>query len=316
MTSHTSVAFHEYCATGVLHVHTTRSDGKGEPEEIVEAGLEKGLDYVAFNDHRNLSLMDEGWHGKKTGNLISIVGSELQHTDEKNHLLVYGVNSVDPRGHILSQLDHVLEQGGIAIIAHPTEKRPHVPGLGQYPWSFGTHCPVSGIEGWNWMSMWKRRVNPLNVWNRMRYPDNRVLNPERKAVDMWFKTGGCLIGGADAHGHRILGNHVFNYGMLFERVRTHLLLEEPFTSPEQFTEALRNGHCFISNAIAGDASGFRSKVSDGILYLKLPETGEVRIRGRDSAVLSGGEHCLGKVEMPLYFEIHKDGRTWIAQGMS
>lgn len=316
MTSNTPVAFHEHCATGVLHVHSTRSDGRGEPEEIIEAGLEAGLDYIAFNDHRNLTLMDQGWHGRKTAGLITVVGSELQHIDLKSHLLVYGVETVNPGGHILHQLDDVLSRGGIAIIAHPREKRPHVPGLGQYPWGFGTDCPVSGIEVWNWMSMWKRGVSPLNVWRRMRYPDRRVLNPHRKAVDMWFRTGGCLVGGADAHGHRILGNDVFNYRMLFSRVRTHILLNEPFHRPEQFTEALRRGDCFLSNAIAGDASGYRSAIHHGKLYLKLPGAGEVRLRGSEPVNLREGTHCMGSVELPFYLEIHREGRTWIAQGRS
>jgi hypothetical protein len=315
MTSDAPVTFHKHCVTGVLHVHTTRSDGRGEPEEIAEAGLNAGLDYIAFNDHRHLALMDEGWHGKKTGQLMTIVGSELQHTDLKNHLLVYGVDRVNSGGHILTQLADVVEQGGIAVIAHPSEKRPHIPGLGEYPWSFGTGHPVSGVEGWNWMSMWKRRVNPLNVWKRMRFPDLRVINPDRNAVRMWFDTGGCLVGGADAHGHRILGNDVFNYRMLFERIRTHLLLDEPFTSPNQFTEALRCGSCFISNAIAGDASGYRSAVKDGKLYLKLPGAGEVILRGHEPRALEEGVHCLGKTELPLYIEIHRNGRTWIAQGI-
>ena len=48
--------------------------------------------------------------------------------------------------------------------------------------------------------------------------------------------------------------------------------------------------------------------------MKLPGAGEVRLRGRDPVVLKEGEHCLGKVETPLYFEIHRNGRTWIAQG--
>lgn len=314
MPSDTPVAFHDHCATGVLHVHTTRSDGRGEPESIVQSGLENGLDYIAFNDHRNLTLMDEGWHGRKIGGLMSIVGSELQHTDLRNHLLVYGVERVNPGGHILRQLDDVLEQGGIALIAHPAEKRPHIPGFGEYPWSFGTDHPVSGIEGWNWMSMWKCRVNPLTVWKRMKKPDERVLGPDPEAVDMWLNTGGCLVGGADAHGHRILGNHVFNYGMLFGRVRTHLLLDEPFTSPDQFTEALRKGRCFISNAIAGDASGFRSAIQEGKLYLKLPGAGEVVVRGREPVFLEEGVHCLGPVELPVYLEVRRNGRTWIAQG--
>lgn len=320
MFSESPVAFDKHSATGVLHVHTTRSDGRGEPEDIVASGIEAGLDYIAFNDHRNLDLMDEGWHGRKTSGLLSIVGSELQHRDLKSHLLVYGVDSVNPGGHIIDQLADVLSRGGIGIIAHPREIRPRIPGIGQYPWGFGTGHPVSGIEGWNWMSSWKRQVDPVNVWNRMRFPDDMVRHPHSKAVDMWFDTGGCLVGGADAHGHRILGNDVFNYRMLFDRVRTHILLDRPFSEPEQFTEALRAGRCFISNAIAGDASGYRSALLNHELFLKLPGPGWVTLREkgkgfRPPVFLTEGVHCLGCAEPPFYIEVYRNGRTWIAQAV-
>ena len=315
----TPVVFEEHSATGVLHVHSTRSDGYGEPEDIVRSGVKAGLDYIAFNDHRNLTLMEEGWHGRVTDGLMTIVGTELQHTDRKSHLLVYGVDNMKPVGHILDQLDNVLSMNGVAIIAHPVEVRPLVPGYGEYPWRFGVNHPVSGIEAWNWMSSWKRRVNPLNAWKRIHYPDDRVKRPPGDAVDMWFETGGCLVGGADAHGHRIFGKAVFDYGMLFHRVRTHILLDEPFTEPSQFTEALRQGRCFVSNAIAGDASDYRSAVLDGKLYLKLPLTGTavLREKGRPEqkpVSLDKGVHCMGAVNLPLYIEIQRDGRTWIAEG--
>ncbi len=171
------VVFEEYSATGVIHVHTTRSDGYGEPEDIVSDGIEAGLDFIAFNDHRNLHLMSEGWHGKVIGGLMSIVGTELQHTDRKSHLLVYGVESINPVGHILDQLDNVLSMNGIAIIAHPVEKRPYLPTYGEFPWGFGSDHPVHGIEGWNWMSSWKLGVNPLNGWKRIHSPDLLVRNP-------------------------------------------------------------------------------------------------------------------------------------------
>lgn len=310
----TPVAFPRYCATGVIHVHTTRSDGRGEPGVIVEAALEAGLDYLAFNDHRHLALMDEGWHGKRTDGLLSIVGAELQHTDLKSHLLVYGVDRLNHGGHILSQLEEVNAMGGIAVIAHPREKRPFVPGLGEYPWGFGTGHPVAGIEVWNWMSMWKRRVSPLNILSALNHPDARVISPCAESVDMWMDTGGCLVGGADAHGHRILGRDVFNYGMLFQRVRTHILLDEPLTAPEQFTEALRQGNCFISNAISGDASGFRTSLTPEGLHMKLPGEGEVLIRGREPEVHTGGLVFFPDVKPPVYLEVRRNGRTWIAQG--
>ena len=315
----TPVVFEEHSATGVLHVHTTRSDGYGEPEEIIRYGIEAGLDYIAFNDHRNLALMEEGWHGRVTDGLMSIVGAELQHRDLKSHLLVYGVETIKPSGHILDQLDHILSMNGLAVIAHPVEVRPHVPGYGEFPWGFGTNHPVSGIEAWNWMSSWKCRVNLLNAWKRIHNPDNLVRNPPGDAVDMWFHTGGCMIGGADAHGHTIFGKSIFGYRMLFDRVRTHILLDKPFREPSQFVEALRQGRCFISNAIAGDASDYRSAVHDGRLYLKLPAPGRVILREKGKAARSlvtfgKGVHCLGPVTQPVYIEVHREGRTWIAQG--
>lgn len=313
------MVFDKHSATGVLHVHTTRSDGYGEPEEIVKYGIESGLDYIAFNDHRNLKLMEEGWHGRITSGLMSIVGAELQHTDWKSHLLVYGVETIKPVGHILDQLAHVLSMNGIAIIAHPVEVRPLVPGYGEYPWFFGSEHPVSGIEGWNWMSSWKGRVNLLNGWSRINHPDRKVRNPPKDAVDLWFETGGCFVGGADAHAHKIFGREVFGYRMLFNRVRTHIFLDRPFIEPSQFTEALRHGRCFISNAIAGDASEYRSTIHEGELYLKLPASGRVILREKGAppripVVLERGIHCLGPVTLPLYIEIHRDGRTWIAEG--
>jgi hypothetical protein len=313
------VVFGGYSATGVLHVHTKRSDGLGEPEDIVCDGVAAGLDFIAFNDHRNLDLMREGWHGRNTAGLLTIVGAELQHTDYKSHLLVYGVDEIKPSGHILDQLNRVLSMNGLAIIAHPREVRPVIPGIGGFPWRFGTDHPVSGVEGWNWMSSWKRRVDPVNAWNRISYPDDMVRHPNKDAVDMWFETGGCLVGGADAHGHRIMGNDVFNYKMLFNRVRTHILLDEPLREPSQFTGALRQGRCFVSNALEGDASGYRSLISEGKLYLKLPGAARVTFREkgepfRPPLFMEEGVHCLGPAVPPLYIEIYRRGRTWIAQG--
>ena len=37
---------------GALHIHTTRSDGKGTPEEVTRLYYEKGFDFLALTDHR------------------------------------------------------------------------------------------------------------------------------------------------------------------------------------------------------------------------------------------------------------------------
>ena len=37
---------------GALHCHTTRSDGRGTPEEVLRKHAEHGYDFVALTDHR------------------------------------------------------------------------------------------------------------------------------------------------------------------------------------------------------------------------------------------------------------------------
>ena len=59
-------------ARGVLHVHTTLSDGGGTPEEVVSAAKAAGLDFVAITDHNNLDA--EQVEGYRDGVLV-IVGT-------------------------------------------------------------------------------------------------------------------------------------------------------------------------------------------------------------------------------------------------
>ena len=43
-----------------LHVHTTFSDGKNSPEEMVLAAIDAGLDVIGFSDH-SYTAFDESW---------------------------------------------------------------------------------------------------------------------------------------------------------------------------------------------------------------------------------------------------------------
>lgn len=40
---------------GALHCHTTRSDGKGTPEEVIRLHHENGYDFMALTDHNNVN---------------------------------------------------------------------------------------------------------------------------------------------------------------------------------------------------------------------------------------------------------------------
>ena len=50
-------------ARGVVHVHTTLSDGGGTPEEVIAAAQAVGLDFLAITDHNVVDALPlEGIH--------------------------------------------------------------------------------------------------------------------------------------------------------------------------------------------------------------------------------------------------------------
>lgn len=303
-------------AVGAIHVHTTRSDGCLEPGPILDLADREGLQFLCFTDHNTLALGDQGWHGRRHGGVLSVVGAELEHTSRKSHALVFGVSNLPPRGPILRQLEKVKADGGLAFAAHPTEIRPRIPFFPAYSWKHGTPDLLDGVEIWNWMSMWKGGVTPFSLMKRMNDPDPWVRHPHRPAVGFWFQVGGAALGGADAHGHTLLFRKVFDYGFLFRRIRTHLLLKEPLSNPAQVHEALGAARCFVSNALAGDARGFRAEAAGGRLRVELPGEGWITMmsKGRPpvhTPMLMPGTHDLPCPGLPLHLEVYRKGRTWI-----
>ena len=41
-------------ASGVVHVHTNLSDGRGSPADVVEAGRQAGADFIVVTDHNRV----------------------------------------------------------------------------------------------------------------------------------------------------------------------------------------------------------------------------------------------------------------------
>ncbi|MFN8091344.1 MAG: PHP domain-containing protein [Vicinamibacteria bacterium] len=76
---------------GVVHVHTTLSDGGGTPEEVVAAARAAGLSFVALSDHNNLDA--KPLEGEHDGVLV-LVGSEL--STPAGHVLGLGLDRDPP----------------------------------------------------------------------------------------------------------------------------------------------------------------------------------------------------------------------------
>ena len=314
--------------SAILHVHTDASDGTASAPEVISEALSAGVDILGINDHRTLQARDEGfggWHD----DLFVLVGAELEDQFENNHLLVYGVDRLPESHDTEEQIDFVNRSGGICIAAHPTEIAGKLRGTRSYPWTLGNVSGLSGIEIWNYMSEWKAGISVFNSPGKLLSPDRHVEHPNPAAVELWEVTGGCAIGGPDAHalmyGFGPVSMNIFPYGMLFGRIRTHILLDEELSDSAneaeiQIIAALGNGNCFISNHLHGDATGFRAMKTDGEIVIDLPGKGEIVI-SRSGRIMNKGVHSPGRHKFDIapdgrfFVSVIREGRTWISCGI-
>jgi hypothetical protein len=101
---------------GVLHMHTTYSDGSGPPEELVAAARRLGLRFVAITDHNNFGAkLFEGYHD----GVLVMVGCEA--STRTGHIVGLGIEPPAYRfsGDARDTISDILHLGGLAIVAHP-----------------------------------------------------------------------------------------------------------------------------------------------------------------------------------------------------
>ena len=72
-----------------LHTHSTSSDGKFSPKDVVKQGFENGVKYLALTDHDTVSGIFEASEEAKKLGITLIPGIELstEHNGESIHIL-------------------------------------------------------------------------------------------------------------------------------------------------------------------------------------------------------------------------------------
>jgi len=152
---------------GVLHVHTTESDGELTPEQVVHVYYKRGYQFVAITDHWKLVNPSDF---SITDDFLVIPGEEI--TAGKGlvgtpyHIVALNIKEELERGMFLKEspedaraaIKTILNLGGLAVIAHPS-------------WSdlcfadllclegylgievFNMTCHVTVDKGWSW-SQW------------------------------------------------------------------------------------------------------------------------------------------------------------------
>lgn len=253
-------------ASGVVHVHTTLSDGGGAPEEVIAAARASGLDFVAISDHNNVDALR--FEGRHDGVLV-LAGSEL--STAAGHILGLGLEA-DPlyrfSGGAVDGLLDIRDLGGFGFAAHPFSTRDDLRFTGwdlPGPW---------GIELINGDSEWRKagprllvtvglyRLNP-------RYALLQTLNPADVALARWDQmlARRDVVGlyGADAHSRlpvtRSFALRFPSYESLFSLARNHLLLDEPLggsfeADREAVLGALRRGRFYLGLDGLAPADGF------------------------------------------------------------
>ncbi len=326
---------------GVVHIHTTDSDGTKSHSQIIKLAQKYHIDFLMFSDHMTLkSKSVEGWYDRT----LVIVGYEHEDANEENHYLIFGLNEPLPSN--LCASDYVRKArraGALGIIAHPDEKRdfPKHPPL---PWTDWSVRQFDGIEIWNHMSYWLEGIARGNKIKYLLNPRAFLISPPEETLARWDKLSQSRrivgIASADAHGYKqkIIGpiwRTIFPYRVELRSLRTHILMKEPLSrdfgrAKEQLFHALRCCRVFISNYRWGDATGFRfwaqtpkryAVIGDRItinsrlrFYVKSPKNGKIRLihNGRVFAEVEGSEAAFAPRKLGVYrVEVWRNGKGWI-----
>ena len=116
---------------GNLHAHTTESDGKRPPQEVVDDYAARGYDFLMISDHDKLTAPDRVSPQGMTlipGNEISAKGPHLLHVNAKSH--------IPPEENRQNILDRIVEEKAFAILNHPNWQ------------DHFNHCPQEKLKAW------------------------------------------------------------------------------------------------------------------------------------------------------------------------
>lgn len=123
-----------------LHVHTTRSDGELEPEEVLARYRDAGYTFVCLTDHDRVTRCD------------ALNGPEFLAVPGVEETLVRGIYPLGPHltrlfadqpmsgGTAQERLDATRREGGVAVLNHPSWKG----NLWTGEWSLGTMRRLRG----------------------------------------------------------------------------------------------------------------------------------------------------------------------------
>lgn len=256
-------------AVGVIHLHSTFSDGTADIGEIMTAASRNHLDFVVLTDHDTLRALEFGYEAYHDG-IMLLCGYEI--TPEKDHYLVLGTDKlIKSDGGPQAFVPAVRYAGGLGFIAHPDHVGVPRFGVGRYDWTNWEVDGFTGVGVWDLMTDWQERVT--GIWQGIKgvlNPLGHIRGPRAVTLKRWdemnLKRRVVGIGEIDNHGKHhgflFIRLTIFPYRFAMGTVHNHLLLEKPLSGnfkrdKRALLDVLRLGRLYISMEAFGSAKGFR-----------------------------------------------------------
>ncbi len=232
-------------ASGVIHVHSTFSDGGGVPMEIARAGIDAGLDFVILTDHNDSRSRRD--YEKRYDSLDLFV--EMEASTPAGHAITFYSHTnakrfSDPRVTDLTY-EHFIGQPSpqdfFICASHPSNLKNPWTELDRYP---------DGMEIANFDSFWQRQASESLLSISLTaaiFPFNNYLGAMRffqfyrKDIDTWdgmniISPGHFGIIGHDTHSRLKLSRDLVfrwpDYLETFQLASNVVFLDED--PPEEF----------------------------------------------------------------------------------
>src|SRR5215831_254501 len=132
--------------SGVLHIHTNRSDGLSTPDEIAAAAAKAGLKFLVFTDHGDATRQPDP--PTYRSGVLCLDGVEISTSGGHYVAVGMGASPYPLAGESRDVVEDVHRLGGFGIAAHPDSPKAE---LRWTEWS----APIDGIELLNPDTSWR-----------------------------------------------------------------------------------------------------------------------------------------------------------------
>jgi hypothetical protein len=262
-------SWHDGTVHGILHIHTNRSDGLSDLDEIAAAAARAGLHFIVFTDHGDATRTPDP--PVYRSGVLCLDGVEISTSGGHYVAIDMGAAPYPLGGEPRDVVDDVHRLGGFGIAAHPDSPKKEL------AWG-GWDAPFDGMEILNPDTGWRVHVSRRGRQSMLRlleallaYPfrstetigdlltDSREARSNWTALTMTRHVVG--IAGVDAHAKLALksadpGDNRYalpipGYESSFRALSVHVLPSEPLTGDaagdaHRVFQSIRHGRLYTA----------------------------------------------------------------------